>query len=871
MRRTTFAGASNALRVTTGELISLSLFRAAASILPARLGRWPARTGVGLVAVGSVVAATLLAAPSASAASSTVLRYPYLTDLTTTSVQVTFDTSVKVVSAANAVQWGTPSGATDCTLTSKSVTSANNTVNAPITVAGVVQYQTSVRITGLTAGATYCYRIFTGGSSPVDLLGSDVAPRFTTMGHSGEFSFAVLGDWGDNSVADGFNQKNVDAQIAKSGVKFAVSTGDIAYQNGSQDNYGNLVATGPGISQVFGPDYWKIPGASIPLFATSGNHGRNATFLSTWKQAATVAASGGKYMMEAYSGLQNTVPASYPSVWYAFNSGGARFYILNADWSSSNVGTAPGGTYQVDRDYHWQPTSPEYQWLKADLEQNTNSVKFAFFHYPLRADSSTEGDDIYLQNDPNTPTSIDSLEGLLANNGVDLAFNGHAHIYQRNYAPPGGVTSYVTGGGGAKTAPVSGCATTDAYAIGWSNSSASGSRCGAASTPTSDAQVYHFLKVTVSGATVTVTPTDSTGATFDPVTYNFARNTTAPAAPTGLAAAASGTAVRLTWTASTGSDSSAQDIYRDGRWLATVGPKVSSYSDTAPVPGASYTVRAHDLVGNQSGDSAPATAPAGTTDTTPPSAPGNLTATATRPTTVALEWSASTDNVGVVGYEVYRDSATTPLATLSSSATSYTDTTAAAEQTYTYTVRARDAAGNAASATSEPVTTPAAGSGATATSLASDDVTIAEASPTAQPSAGSTRVSADGSPVTDAVLQFQPTLPAGCTTVTEVQLILTVGNGTDNGSVKGGDFYLTDNSTWAQAAVSWNSAPQRVGAAFYTQAAVALSQTITVDLTGKVDVSEPFTIRVGNTSGDAAGYYSKEGSATLGPRLSVTC
>jgi hypothetical protein len=846
----------------------LSLIRAAAITRRARLRRRPVRAGIGLVALGSVMASTLLAAPSASAASSTLMRYPYLTDLTTTSVQVTFDTSVKVASAANAVQWGTPSGTTGCTLTSKSVTSTNNTVNAPITVAGVVEYQTSVRITGLTAGTTYCYRIFTGGSAPVDLLETDVAPRFTTMAHSGEFSFAVLGDWGDNSIANGLNQKNVDAQIAESGVKFAVSTGDIAYQNGSQNNYGNLVATGAGVSQVFGPDYWKVPGASIPLFATSGNHGRNSTFLQTWKQSATVAASNGKYQMETYSGINDTAPASYPSVWYAFNSGGARFYILNADWTDSNVGTAAGGAYQVDRDYHWQPTSPEYQWLKADLESNTNSVKFAFFHYPLRASSATEGSDIYLQNDPNTPTAIDSLEGLLANNGVDLAFNGHAHIYQRNYAPPGGVTSYVTGGGGAKIAPVSRCSTTDAYAIGWSNSSASGSRCGAAERPTSDAQVYHFLKVTVSGATVTVTPIDSTGATFDPVTYNFTRNTTAPAAPTGLAAAMSGTAVRLTWTASTSSDSSAQDIYRDGRWLATVGPNVTSYSDTAPVSGASYTVRAHDLLGNQSGDSTPATGPV---DSAPPSAPGNLTATATAPTSVRLTWTASTDNFGVTGYEVYRDAASTPLATLSSTATSYTDSTVDAQQTYTYTVRARDAAGNTASATSAPVTTPAApGGGTTTTVLASDDVTIAEASPTAQPNATHTRLSADGSPVTDAMLQFKPVLPDGCA-VTKVQLSLTVGNGTDNASVKGGDFYLTDNTAWAQTAVSWDSAPQRVGAAFYSQPAVALSQSITIDLTGRVDVAQPFTIRVGNTGSDAAAYYSKEGSATSGPRLSVTC
>jgi hypothetical protein len=829
-----------------------------------------------LLAAGSVLAAGLVAtAPSASAASSTVMRYPYLTDLTTTSVQVTFDTSTKVVSAAGAVQWGTPSGTTGCTLTGKSASSTNNTVNAPITVAGVTEYQTSIRITGLTAGTTYCYRIYTGGTAPVDLLGTDPAPRFTTLSTSGAFTFDVLGDWGDNSIAGGLNQKNIDALIASSGARFAVSTGDIAYQNGSQDNYGNLVATGAGLSEVFGPDYWQAPGASIPLFATTGNHGRSSTFLQNWKQAATVAASGGKYGMESYSGIDDTAPASYPSVWYAFNAGGARFYILEADWNDGNTGTAPGGAYQVDRDYHWQPTSPEYQWLKADLESHSNSLKLAFFHYPLRADSATEGSDSYLQNDPNTPSSIETLEGLLANNGVDLAFNGHAHLYQRNIAPPGGVTSYVTGGGGAKVAPVvprSKCSTTDAYAVGWSYSNAVGSACGAATVPTSDAQVYHFLKVSVSGTSVTVTPTDSTGATFDQVTYNFAQNSTPPAAPTNLLATAAGTGVKLTWTASTSSDSSAQDIYRDGQWLATVGPDVVSYTDAAPIDGASYTIRAHDLARNQSGDSAPASVGSGT-DTTPPTAPGALTATATGPASVQLSWTASTDNVGVTGYDIYRGSATTPLASVAGTVTGYVDNTVSAQQTYSYTVKARDAAGNNSTASNTATVTTPAGStgGGTATSFATDDVTIDQTNPTVQPTATATRLSADGSPVNDALIRFDPTLPAGCTTVTGVTLTLTVGNSLNNESVKGGDFYLTDSTSWSQTAVSWNTAPQRVGAAFFSQGAVALGQTITVDLTGKVDVTAPFSLRVGNTSGDAAAYYSKEGSATLGPRLSVTC
>ena len=100
------------------------------------------------------------------------------------------------------------------------------------------------------------------------------------------------------------------------------------------------------------------------------------------------------------------------------------------------------------------------------------------------------------------------------------------------------MTSYVTGGGGAKASAVvaASCTTTDAYAVGWNYSSGKGSACGAAPPPRSDSQVYHFLKVTVNGTSVTVTPADAQGTVFDPQTYNFAPDTTPPSAPGGLTA-----------------------------------------------------------------------------------------------------------------------------------------------------------------------------------------------------------------------------------------------------------------------------------------------------------------------------------------------
>ena len=80
----------------------------------------------------------------------------------------------------------------------------------------------------------------------------------------------------------------------------------------------------------------------------------------------------------------------------------------------------------------------------------------------------------------------------------------------------------------------------------------------------------------------------------------------------------------------------------------------------------------------------------GGADTTPPSAPTGLTSTGTTLSSVSLSWHASTDNVGVTGYDVFRNGTKVGTAT----GTSFDDTGLAASTTYAYFVKARDAAGN---------------------------------------------------------------------------------------------------------------------------------------------------------------------------------
>ena len=94
-------------------------------------------------------------------------------------------------------------------------------------------------------------------------------------------------------------------------------------------------------------------------------------------------------------------------------------------------------------------------------------------------------------------------------------------------------------------------------------------------------------------------------------------------------------------------------------------------------------------------------------DTTAPSTPTGLTSPGRTASSVSLSWTASTDNVGVTGYEVFRGSTLVG----SPTGTSFTDTGLTASTSYSYTVRARDAAGNRSAASSAVTVSTTSGGG----------------------------------------------------------------------------------------------------------------------------------------------------------------
>lgn len=155
-----------------------------------------------------------------------------------------------------------------------------------------------------------------------------------------------------------------------------------------------------------------------------------------------------------------------------------------------------------------------------------------------------------------------------------------------------------------------------------------------------------------------------------------------------------GTSINLAWDASTPGANciiSGYEIYRNGTKVTTVAGNETTFSDTGLTPGAnnSYTVAAIDLMDHTSGQSA---AVKGTTsnDSQAPTVPTDVKSSMVTSNSVALSWTASTDDNSVASYNIYRDGAKVG----SSPSASYTDSSVSPNTEYSYEVEAVDGAGN---------------------------------------------------------------------------------------------------------------------------------------------------------------------------------
>ena len=247
---------------------------------------------------------------------------------------------------------------------------------------------------------------------------------------------------------------------------------------------------------------------------------------------------------------------------------------------------------------------------------------------------------------------------------------------------------------------------------------------------------YRVSAINTNGAGV---PSNVDSATTD---------ATAPGAPTGLTATASGTtAIDLAWTAPASTGGSAITGYK-----IEVSPDGSSWSDLVADTGSTDTAYAHMGLDpattrhyrvsaiNTNGAGVPSNVDSATTDATAPGAPTGLTATASGTTAIDLSWSApgSTGGSAITGYkiEVSSDGGSSwsdLVANTSNTTTTYAHTGLASGDTRHYRVSAINTNGTGVPSNVDSATTgtsvPGAPTGLTATASGTTAIDLSWSAP----------------------------------------------------------------------------------------------------------------------------------------------
>ncbi|HZH79626.1 MAG TPA: carbohydrate binding domain-containing protein [Archangium sp.] len=315
-------------------------------------------------------------------------------------------------------------------------------------------------------------------------------------------------------------------------------------------------------------------------------------------------------------------------------------------------------------------------------------------------------------------------------------------------------------------------------------------------------------------------------------TYPFlVVDTTPPSTPSGLTAPAkTDRSVTLSWSAA--SDNVAvtgYDVFRDGTQVGT--SSSTSYTDSGLTASTaySYTVKARDAAGNTSAASTALSVTTLAPDTTAPSAPTGLTASGTTSSSVAMVWTAATDNYGVAGYDVYRGA----VKVASVTGTSYTDTGLSPSTAYSYNVRARDAAGNVSASSNTLSATTGTGNTATVYYKKGFATPYIHFRPV-----GGTWTVAPGYPMPDSEVTGHAKYTVNLGAATQLEAVFNNGSGTWDNNNGTNHVFPTGTSTYSAGTISSGapvvdstapSVPGALASPSKTASSVSLSWTASTD------------------------------------------
>jgi len=290
--------------------------------------------------------------------------------------------------------------------------------------------------------------------------------------------------------------------------------------------------------------------------------------------------------------------------------------------------------------------------------------------------------------------------------------------------PPSTPTSLAVTGTTSSSVSVSWSASTDNVGVTGYGLYKNGTSTGST---TSTSATFGSLPCNTS-VTLAVDATDAGGnrsgkATVTASTAACPTDTTPPTTPANLhVTSTTQTALTVAWNASSDNVGvTGYTTYLDGTLAGSTTSLSATFSGLACNTSHTVAVEAKDAAGNVSGK-ASVTASTSTCagDATPPSTPAGLAQSSNTQTSVTLSWTASSDNVGVTGYNVFRAGTLDGTATT----TSYTSNSLTCGSSYSFAVQAKDAAGNvSAQSTAFTATTAACTtSGSDPTIVAAGDI-----------------------------------------------------------------------------------------------------------------------------------------------------
>ncbi len=222
----------------------------------------------------------------------------------------------------------------------------------------------------------------------------------TTGNHSGDPILVGAGDIATDNMKSEQTAKILDKLFSTTSNGFIFTAGDNSNEDGTPEQF----------ATQFNPTWGRH---KIRLRPSPGNHDYH-----------TSGASG-------YFGYFGAAAGPKGKGYYSYNLG--AWHIISLNGNCSEIGGCGRG-------------SPQEQWLRADLAQNTSACTLAYWHQPRFSSGSHSG-----------TTSVQGLWQALYDYGAEVVLGGHNHLYERfkPQTPTGevdltkGIRQFVVGTGGA--------------------------------------------------------------------------------------------------------------------------------------------------------------------------------------------------------------------------------------------------------------------------------------------------------------------------------------------------------------------------------------------------------------------------------------